>query len=121
MSRHHKPTGATNPMTTKTLLMFAATTLRGPVAYEGAALAGAATAVIVPAPATYHAPTDNGQLRRTLEEETPEMASVVILKDPTTGKATRGLYFQMQTELPPATGTTTSRRANDRVQGALTL
>jgi hypothetical protein len=100
-------------MTTKTLLMFATTSLLTPVALEGVAEAGrTTTSVMIPRPAQDTAPVANGRLRRTNEEQAGnEMPTVLLNK---TG--TKGYYFAMTTELPPTTAGGPVRRATDRVQ-----
>jgi hypothetical protein len=70
-------------MTTKMLLMFAATGLITPVALEGSAEAGRTTiATILNAPEKDLAPVSNGRLRRTNEEQAGrEMSTFVCLGD----------------------------------------
>jgi uncharacterized protein (TIGR03382 family) len=102
-------------MSSKTnLLMFAATSLLAPVALEGAAEAGGKTmtAVMLPRPVEDTAPTANGRLRRTNEEQAGmEMSTFVLF-----GDKKSGIYFSMATELPPLTAGGPVRRAPDRVQ-----
>ena len=105
-------------MSSKTnLLMFTATSLLAPVALEGAAEAGKpTTAVMVPRAVEDTAPTANGRLRRTNEEQPGnEMSTFALAGD---GKS--GYYFSMTTELPPTTAGGPVRRATDRMQLSMT-
>lgn len=101
-------------MSTKTLLMFATTSLLTPVALEGAAQAGGRTqtAVIIPRPVEDTAPTANGRLRRTNEEQPGNEMSTIAFG----GDGKTGYYFSMTTELAPLTAGGPVRRATDRIQ-----
>ncbi|MBS1122306.1 MAG: hypothetical protein H6Q90_4534, partial [Deltaproteobacteria bacterium] len=104
-------------MMTKKLLMFAVAGLLTPVAIEGAAHAGGRVTInkIIGAPETDTAPVANGRLRRTDSEQAGhEMAAIVLL-----GDGTKGLWFDMATELPALTPGGEPRRANHRVQASL--
>jgi uncharacterized protein (TIGR03382 family) len=108
--------GRPNQMTTKTLLMFAATGLITPVALEGAAEAGGkvTTSTIVLRAQEDTAPVANGRLRRTNEEQPGNEMSTY------TCKGTVCRYFSMTTELPPLTAGGPVRRATDRMQLSMT-
>src|SRR5688572_26527260 len=97
-------------MTTKTLLMFAATGLL-PVAFGGSAIADISTMTLLPGPIADTAPVSNGRLRRTNEEQAGREMPAIMCR--ASGKC---LAFMMSTELPPLTAGGTPRRANDRVQ-----
>ena len=96
-------------MTTKTLLMLAAAGLLTPTAI---AHAGAITTTkVVAAPVNDKAPVNNnGRLKKTNEEQTPEMPAIVMF-------GSKGLYFQMSTEIQTANG---PQGAPNRTQCSLT-
>src|SRR4051794_11617489 len=98
--------------TMKKLLMFAVAGLAPAVA---SADVGTATyATVLQSPRNDKAPTTGtpARLKRTDSEQAGhEMSTLAFFAG-----NTEGLYFTMSTELPPATGTTTVRPANHRVQ-----
>src|SRR5262245_38968444 len=110
----NQPLWGNKPMTTKTLMMFAAAGLLGPAALEGTASAEITRTVMIHSPLNDKAPVTGtpARLQRTDEEQPGNgMPSFVIWTEgPNAGK---GLFFAASTELNGV-------GANRRVQGSLT-
>lgn len=102
-------------MTNKKLLMLAAAGLLTPAALAGSASAEVTTTKVLAAPKLDKAPVNaQGKLRRTNEEQTMEMPSVVMLG----AKKDHGLYLAMTTEIADAAGQPVG--APNRTQCSLT-